>query len=193
MTEGARAVTAYVGVGSNLGSRKLLIEQAVEALEDSFQDVEMSPLYESEPLLAHGGRFLNAVVSLSTTESARNLLDRLLEIEVALGRVRTLGERRTSGRHAAQATASTDSAAPGEEANLSEARVIDLDLLLFGDDVITEEGLIVPHPRMTERLFVLQPLVDLCPEVVVPGGVTRQRSSALELLAALQDSEPSNA
>jgi 2-amino-4-hydroxy-6-hydroxymethyldihydropteridine diphosphokinase len=90
------------------------------------------------------GRYLNAAVLLSTTMPARDLLDALLDIERNAGRDRSGGERWS-------------------------ARTLDLDLLLFGDATIDEPGLVVPHPRMHERLFVLAPLAEIAPHLPVPG------------------------
>jgi 2-amino-4-hydroxy-6-hydroxymethyldihydropteridine diphosphokinase len=98
--------------------------------------------------------FWNAVLETSWSGTARALLDELLAIERSLGRVRDV---------------------PGGP------RTIDLDLLLFGDETIDEPGLIVPHPRMHERIFVLEPLVELDPEIVIPG-----RGRAADLLIHLR-------
>jgi 2-amino-4-hydroxy-6-hydroxymethyldihydropteridine diphosphokinase len=104
----------------------------------------LSTIRETEPWgLEEQPRFLNAVAELETTLSPRALLDRLLEIERGLGRTRD-GPR-------------------------WGPRTIDLDLLLFGSESIDEPGLTVPHPRLHERLFVLEPLAELDPELEIPG------------------------
>ena len=131
---------AFVGLGANLGDRETAIRRAAELIEAR----RLSRLRESEPWgRSDQPRFLNAVAELETTLPARALLERLLAVERALGRVRG-GER-------------------------WGPRTIDLDLLLYGAEVIAEEGLDVPHPHLHERLFVLEPLADLAPELVVPG------------------------
>jgi len=141
--------TAYIGLGSNLGDREATILAAAERLGPH----RLSPIVESEPWgYADQPNFLNAVAEVETALGARALLDFLLEVERELGRVRD-GPR-------------------------YGPRSIDLDLLLFGDEVIDEPGLTVPHPRMAERLFVLEPLLALNPGLFVPG------QGALEALVA---------
>jgi 2-amino-4-hydroxy-6-hydroxymethyldihydropteridine diphosphokinase len=137
---------AYVGLGANLGDRERTLRAAVDALaaQEGIDLVAVSTLRDTEPVgVAEQPRFLNGVVSLETTLSARSLHDRLLEIEQQFGRVRVPGER-----------------AP---------RTLDLDLLLYGDEQIDEPGLTVPHPRLHDRRFVLEPLAELAPDLVVPG------------------------
>jgi 2-amino-4-hydroxy-6-hydroxymethyldihydropteridine diphosphokinase len=137
---------AYVGLGANLGEREATIRAAVEALgaEQGIEVMAVSTLRETE-LVGVGEQppFLNGAVALDTTLSARKLLDRLLEIEQRFGRVRIAGEH--------------------------GPRTLDLDLLLYGDETIDEPGLTVPHPRLHERRFVLEPLVELAPGLLVPG------------------------
>jgi 2-amino-4-hydroxy-6-hydroxymethyldihydropteridine diphosphokinase len=131
---------AYVGLGSNLGDRQGTILAAAERLGPH----RLSPILETEPWgYLDQPRFLNAVAEVETGLAPRELLDRLLEIERGLGRVRN-GPR-------------------------YGPRTIDLDLLLYGDLVVTEPGLTVPHPRLAERLFVLEPLFGLDPGLFVPG------------------------
>src|SRR5581483_5792557 len=145
----ASVTTAYIGLGSNLGDRESTILAAAERLGPH----RLSPIVETEPWgYADQPKFLNAVAEVETALGARALLDFLLEIERELGRVRD-GPR-------------------------YGPRSIDLDLLLFGDEVIDEPGLTVPHPRMAERLFVLEPLLALNPGLFVPG------QGALEALVA---------
>jgi 2-amino-4-hydroxy-6-hydroxymethyldihydropteridine diphosphokinase len=136
---------AYVGLGANLGPREVTILRAVDllALADGISVLEVSQLRETEPVgLVDQPAFLNGVVAVDTTLDARALLETLLEIERELGRVRT--ER-------------------------WGPRTIDLDLLVFGQETIDEPGLTVPHPRLGERRFALEPLAELAPELVVPG------------------------
>jgi 2-amino-4-hydroxy-6-hydroxymethyldihydropteridine diphosphokinase len=129
-----------VGVGANLGDREGSIRRAVELLCVA----RLSTIRETEPWgYEEQPRFLNAVAELETTLSPPALLDRLLEIERELGRMRD-GPR-------------------------WGPRTIDLDLLLFGSESVDEPGLTVPHPRLHERLFVLEPLAELDPDLEVPG------------------------
>jgi 2-amino-4-hydroxy-6-hydroxymethyldihydropteridine diphosphokinase len=132
--------TAYIGLGANLGDREATIRAAVAALPGV---VAVSSLRETEPLgVVDQPRFLNGVAALETDLSARELLGVLLRVERALGR-----ERRERWG----------------------PRTIDLDLLLYGDETIDEPGLRVPHPRLHERSFALEPLVELAPDAVIPG------------------------
>ena len=148
---------AYVGLGSNLGDREQAIEQAVALLgaEPQVEVVATSTLRETEPWgpVAQPG-FLNGAVEVETSLEPRALLGVLLDVERRLGRVRD--ER-------------------------FGPRTIDLDLLVFGDAVLDEPGLTVPHPRLHERAFALEPLHELDPELVVPG-----RGRVDELLRALE-------
>ena len=137
---------AYVGLGANLGDRERTLRTAVDALAaaDGVEVVALSALRETEPVgVGAQPRFLNGAVSLDTTLPARRLLDLLLATEQRFGRVRV----------------------PGEHG----PRTLDLDLLLYGDERIVEPGLTLPHPRLHERRFVLEPLAELAPGLVVPG------------------------
>jgi 2-amino-4-hydroxy-6-hydroxymethyldihydropteridine diphosphokinase len=137
---------AYVGLGANLGDRERTLRDAVDALgaEDGIGVVAVSTLRETDPVgVGDQPRFVNGVVGLDTTLAARELLDRLLAIEQRFGRVRVLGEH--------------------------GPRTLDLDLLLYGDEELDEPGLTVPHPRLHERRFVLEPLAELAPGLVLPG------------------------
>ena len=142
---------AFVGLGANLGDREETIRAAVAALPGV---VAVSELRETDPVgVADQPRFLNGVAALETRLSARELLDTLLAVEQRLGR-----ERRERWG----------------------PRTIDLDLLLYGDAEIDEPGLTVPHPRLHERRFALEPLAELASGLHVPG-----RGTVEELLAAL--------
>jgi 2-amino-4-hydroxy-6-hydroxymethyldihydropteridine diphosphokinase len=137
---------AYVGLGANLGDRERTLRAALDALagEAGIELLAVSALRETEPVgVAEQPRFLNGAAELETTLTARELLDRLLAVEQRYGRVRV----------------------PGEHG----PRTLDLDLLLYGDEVIDEPELHVPHPRLHERRFVLEPLAELAPGLVVPG------------------------
>ena len=143
---------AYVGLGANLGGREATIRRAAELIGAT----RLSALIETEPWgYADQPRFLNAVAELETDESPRALLERLLEVERALGRTR--------------------------EGPRYGPRVIDLDLLLYGDEVVDEPGLTVPHPHLHERRFALEPLAELAPELEIPG-----RGAIQALLAGLE-------
>jgi 2-amino-4-hydroxy-6-hydroxymethyldihydropteridine diphosphokinase len=145
---------AYVGLGSNLGDREQALRQAAALIGAG----RLSTIRETEPWgLADQPRFLNAVAQLETELTARALLESLLDVERRLGR-----ERR------------------GPQWG---PRTIDLDLLLYGDEQIDEAGLTVPHPRLHERLFVLEPLAELDPSLKIPGIGTVQAA-----LAGLQSS-----
>jgi 2-amino-4-hydroxy-6-hydroxymethyldihydropteridine diphosphokinase len=143
---------AYVGLGSNLGDRERLIRDAAELIGAK----RLSSLLETEPW-GYGNQplFLNAAAELETGLTPRQLLDHLLDVERRLGRER-VGHR-------------------------WGPRTIDLDLLLYGDEVIDEPGLLVPHPRLLEREFALRPLAELIPAQKIPGNGTVQ-----EALAGLQ-------
>ena len=137
---------AYVGLGANLGDRETAIRAAVELLAAApgVTVVAVSTLRETEPVgVVDQPRFVNGAMALDTKLSPRELLDVLLSVERRLGRTR--GGRRYG------------------------PRTIDLDLLLHGAATIDEAGLVVPHPRLHERRFALEPLHELDPELVVPG------------------------
>jgi 2-amino-4-hydroxy-6-hydroxymethyldihydropteridine diphosphokinase len=130
----------YVGLGANLGDR----EQTIHLAADAIGGRRLSTIRETEPWgLVDQPPFLNAVAELETDLPPRALLDRLLAVEQKLGRVR--------------------------EGPRWGPRSIDLDLLVHGDRVIDEPGLTVPHPRLAERRFVLEPLAELAPELEIPG------------------------
>jgi len=155
-------VHAYVGLGSNLGDREGTLRAAVGRLRHlpESEVLRMSTLRNTDPVgNIDQPRFLNGVVELETALSARRLLGRLLELERAFGRDR----------------AAVPTQGP---------RTLDLDLLLYGHEVIDEPGLEIPHPRLHERRFVLEPLTELDPALEVPG-----KGSVQSLLTKL-DSSP---
>ncbi len=135
----------FLGMGSNLGDRAQNLERAVEFIDalEMTRVEAVSALYETEPRM-YGDQpdFLNGCAKIRTGLSARNLLDRLLGIEQAMGRIREVE---------------------------NGPRTIDLDILLCGQQIISEEGLEIPHPGIAERGFVLVPLAELAAEVVHPG------------------------
>jgi 2-amino-4-hydroxy-6-hydroxymethyldihydropteridine diphosphokinase len=151
-------VRAYVGLGANLGDREATIRRAVALLDElgGVAVVGVSTLRETEPWgPVEQPRYLNGAAAVETALAPRELLDALLDVERRLGRDRA-NEQRWG------------------------PRTIDLDLLLYGDLVLDEPGLGVPHPRLHERRFALEPLVELTPDAVVPG-----RGTVAELIRAL--------
>jgi 2-amino-4-hydroxy-6-hydroxymethyldihydropteridine diphosphokinase len=149
---------AAIGLGSNLGDRAAHLDAARRGLADLGTVVAVSPIYETAPVGGPDqGPYLNAVVVLDTDLPARRLLEACLAIEGAAGR-----ERRERWG----------------------PRTLDLDLLLYGSETIDEPGLVVPHPRMRERRFVLAPLLDVWPDAALPDG-----TQLAGLLAAVADQE----
>jgi 2-amino-4-hydroxy-6-hydroxymethyldihydropteridine diphosphokinase len=145
----AHVVRAYIALGSNLGDRERTLLDAVDALraEPGVEVAAVSSLIETEPVgFLDQPRFVNGVVALDTTLPAGALLERLLDVERRFGR----------GREGVPAQG---------------PRTLDLDLLLYGDQVIDEPGLQVPHPRMHERPFVLGPLAEIAPGLQIPRRV----------------------
>ena len=137
---------AYVGLGSNLGDREATIRRAAHMIGAS----KLSTIRETEPWgVIDQPSFLNAVAVVETELTPRELLDVLLAIERELGRGR------------------------GSEPRYSP-RTIDLDLLVYGDEIVDEPGLAVPHPRLHERRFVLEPLHELDADLVVPRSEERR-------------------
>lgn len=162
----------FLSLGSNLGDRAEQLREALRRLMamDGIRFLEASPLYETEPwerppgqIANRAGWFLNCVVALETTLPAAALLERIQQIETALGRVRSAGS---------------------PEAARYEPRRLDIDILLYGEEVISApDDLHVPHLLMHERGFVLQPLADLAPELEHPVLYQTIR----ELLETLDD------
>ncbi len=156
------AVAAYLGLGSNVGDRLETLTSAVFALDDSdgIEVTEVSGVYETAPW---GGveqaPFLNMVVAVRTTRSPQALLEELQATEAAYGRDRAREER-------------------------WGPRTLDIDILLYDDVAVDEEGLTIPHPRLAERAFVLVPLLDVFPGGSLPDGRRLSR-----LLAALSPVE----
>ena len=139
---------AYVGLGSNLGEREATLWKALEGLgaTEGIEVLAVSSFRETDPVgVVDQPRFVNAVAGLETSLSPRELLERLLDVERSLGRDRAVEER-------------------------WGPRTLDLDLLLYGGESIDEPGLEVPHPRLTERAFVLEPLLELDPDLRLPDG-----------------------
>lgn len=141
-----------ISLGSNLGDRRAHFEYAIDALQLDLTDISVSAFLETEPFGVgpEHGPYLNAAVVGQTQLPARVLLERLLEIEEERGRARPYPM------------------AP---------RTLDLDLILYGNEIIAEDGLAVPHPRFRGREFVLRPLAEIAPEMIDP--VTGQCISEL--------------
>ena len=149
-------VAAYVGIGANLGNAALTVREALTALQQLplTQLSASSSLFGSAPVDAGGDDFVNAVARLDTHMGAEALLAELQKIELTFGRERPFRN------------------AP---------RTLDLDLLLYGQEEIHSARLEVPHPRMTARAFVLLPLLEIAPDLQIPG-----RGRASDFLPALQ-------
>ena len=138
--------TAYIAAGSNLGDRSAAITSAISALDrrESMTIRAVSPIIETAPMGRPAqGPYLNAVIALETSLDPRELLRACHQIEASHGRDRAAEQR-------------------------WGPRPLDLDVLLYGDRIIDEPDLIVPHPRMHERSFVLEPLAEIAPMVVHP-------------------------
>jgi 2-amino-4-hydroxy-6-hydroxymethyldihydropteridine diphosphokinase len=151
-------IRAFVALGSNLGNPVQTIEDAIDAMAALRGSLLMaiSSLYRTAPVgLKHQPDFINAVVALDTRLGPRELLEELFALEARFGRERSVKN------------------AP---------RTLDLDLLLHGDAIINHPALTLPHPRMHERAFVLAPLAEIAPSLVIPG-----RGPVAALLAACAD------
>ncbi len=136
------SVSVYLGLGSNLGERERNLEEAIRLLAGRVRVERLSSIYETEPVgYLEQPRFLNAVCEVAASLAPGELLALVKEIESALGRM------------------------PGF---LNAPRPIDLDILFYGDQVIDIPELTIPHPRLTERAFVLVPLAELAPRLVHP-------------------------
>lgn len=155
--------TAYIAMGANLGRREDNIRQALASLgERGVSVTAVSCLIETDPVggPAGQGKYLNGAARIETSLKPHELLSVMLDVERDLGRTREPGQR-------------------------DLPRQIDLDLLLFGDCALDDEGLCVPHPRMHERIFVLQPLAEIAPNAIHPT----QRKTVSELLEELKASQ----
>ena len=160
---------AYIGMGGNIpstaGPPETTLAAALARLGSLGRIVRGSSLYSTEPVgYADQPRFVNAVVAIETNLSARQVLESLLCIERAFGRDRSAGIK-------------------------DGPRTLDLDLLLLGDEVVHEEGLDLPHPRLAQRAFVLAPLAEIAPDLVI----VTQGKSVKELLQRLTSDKTRNA
>jgi 2-amino-4-hydroxy-6-hydroxymethyldihydropteridine diphosphokinase len=151
-------VQAFIGLGANLGDPQSQVRRAIAALGEFPRTrlLAASSLYRSAPVgVGEQPDFINAVAKAETALTARELLDELITVEARFGRDRPF---------------------PGAP------RTLDLDLLLYGDRIIDEPGLVVPHPRMHERAFVLLPLAEIAADISVP-----RRGSVKTLLVACRN------
>ncbi len=148
-------IRAYIGIGANLGDAKTMVEYAIQKLGDlpQTQFKQASSLFITAPIDSSGDDFINAVAEIETDLTAQSLLEQLQTLELACGR---------------------------ERPYRNAPRTLDLDLLLYDQQTIQTEHLTVPHPRMTERAFVLIPLLQLDPFIDIPGkGAAHQFAQAV--------------
>jgi 2-amino-4-hydroxy-6-hydroxymethyldihydropteridine diphosphokinase len=132
----------YLSLGSNVGDRAANLEAAIARLNSLGEVVAVSSFYETEPVgFAAQPWFLNCVVKLDTEKTPKQLLAGILDLEQEMGRRRM---------------------------QKNGPRTIDIDILLYGDSIIKTKGLIIPHPAMHERRFVLEPMAEIAPEVLHP-------------------------
>lgn len=146
-------VTVYLGIGSNLGDRTANLDRAIELLSQRMKVDRVSSVYDTDPLNPNQPRYLNIVCKVMTRLTPQGLLTLAKGIESILGRTGKTGESRT----------------------------IDVDILLYGNVVIDTPELVIPHPRIMERAFVLVPLSEIAPEVVHPvaGKTIRELKQAV--------------
>ena len=141
---GAQPKVAYIGIGSNLGDRIVYLSNAVKAIKQLGDSIAMSSVYESDPFGVDDETqppYLNMVISIDTALTPQNLLRELLDIELGNGRVRRCR---------------------------NESRTLDLDILMFGSEIIETAELTIPHPRMHERAFVMLPVAEIEPTLNHP-------------------------
>ena len=150
-------ISAYIGIGANLGDARAMVEYAIEKLHTlpQTQFKQASSLFITAPIDSSGDDYINAVAAIETNLNAQVLLEHLQEIELVCGR---------------------------ERPYRNAPRTLDLDLLLYEQQVINTEYLTVPHPRMTERAFVLIPLLQLDPFIKIP-----RKGSAHKFAPAVAD------
>ena len=150
-------VRAYVAIGSNLGDAKATVLQAIDALDALPQTrvAARSSLYRSAPFEASGPDFINAVAALDTGLGAHALLDAMQQLELQAGR---------------------------ERPYRNAPRTLDLDLLQHGDGALDTPTLTLPHPRMTQRAFVMLPLAEIAPQLVTPQQLAAVAGQPIERL-----------
>ena len=165
MSDQAPEVLAWIGLGANLGDRGAALARAVQALAalPATQRLRVSGLYASAPIDAGGPDYLNAVVELRTRLAPLALLDALQAIEQAGGR---------------------------ERLYRNAPRTLDLDLLVYGDQQLASERLILPHPRIGERAFVLQPLAELAPQRVTAQQLAAVADQRIQRIDGPQWAQP---
>jgi len=147
--------TVYLSLGSNLGDRAANLRAAIAQLDSAGRLLALSAIYETQPVdVPNQPWFMNCVAAIETDTTPRELLKIALGVESAMGRLRMTG---------------------------NGARIIDIDVVLFGDLVVNEPGLRIPHPSIQQRRFVLEPLVEIAPEARHP----ELGKTARELLAEL--------
>lgn len=148
----------YLAIGSNIEPRRDYLRQAVDRLAEVIEPFRISAIYETEPWgFVEQAKFLNQVLEGRTGLDPLELLDKVKTIEADLGRTPTFR---------------------------NGPRVIDIDILLYGQRIFTSERLTIPHPRMMERAFMLVPLNEIAPDLLIPGGGIRV-SEALEKLGPI--------
>ncbi|MGI2336189.1 MAG: 2-amino-4-hydroxy-6-hydroxymethyldihydropteridine diphosphokinase [Dehalogenimonas sp.] len=149
------AVTVYLGLGSNLGDRLANLERAIGLLSRPLKITRISPVYETEPVdVPEQDKFLNLVVEAQTHIAPPDLLRLIKGMEQVVGR---------------------------GKAGSDQPRIIDIDILFYGNLRVNTDSLVIPHARLSRRAFVLMPLNDLTPRLKHPGN----RKTVAELLAAL--------
>lgn len=134
----------YLGIGTNLGDRELNLRRAIDKINDHIGTVvHLSSVYETEPVgFSSGDMFLNLAAEVDSIMEPDSMIDKIMQIETLLGRIRK------AGRYG--------------------SRVIDIDILMYGQTIIKSDLVTVPHPRLHERKFVLVPLCELAPDFVHP-------------------------
>ena len=148
----------YIGIGSNLGDKQENIRKAIKLMKEKCKILKVSSLYETEPMYYKDqDKFLNCAINLETELKPQELLAFLLSVEKKLGRVRIIK---------------------------NGPRTIDLDILFYDGKITKSDNLIIPHPRLHERLFVLEPLKEICPDFVHP--VLRKSINELHSFLILQ-------
>lgn len=136
-------INVYIGLGSNLGNKEENIRKAIDLMREKSKILKISSLYETEPVgYKEQDWFLNCAIEIETELKPHELLKFLLSIEKRLGRIRKIK---------------------------NGPRAIDLDILFYSNRIINKNDLIVPHPRLHKRLFVLEPLKEICPDLIHPN------------------------
>ena len=159
--------TVFIALGSNIDNPLLHVQRALRDIDELPETalLKVSSLYETVPVgIKEQPHFVNAVTQIVTTLSPHDLLTRLHTIETQHGRLRNSASEERNG-----------------------PRTLDLDILLFDNSQMSERGLTIPHPRMHERAFVLLPLLEIAPQVVIPGkGLAKQFLASLDVSGVSQ-------